>query len=415
MGIFWILLFILTFLICYFLYSLHTDADLFQTKNIVFVGHEVTYMFNTMFKNATFIDTQKKKYDVVKEARASIGGNTETGKVTLTVADTDLLKRVMIKDFEYFVDRRTFNLPKGEKLLSRILNFENGERWKALRSKLSPTFTTGKIKRMHQLFDESCKRFVSYINQRLGDGPSGEFDFAAGLSKYTMHNIATVVCGIDSHAFDQPEQSRFEEVAENLTLQIRNVGEFLKIMLVMNFPAVADWFKIVMWGSDVRKFFGGAVLPQMKHRMETGEKRNDFIQLLMEAKQGFLKMDEAELDDFEKDAQLAGTSQGSKGFGDILDEDGILANCMVFILAGGDTLKAMMVFFCYELALNPDIQDRLRAEVDAAFEEHGGEITYEAVHGMSYLDMVVNGISLQNTITFPCADSHRNTLLNINT
>ena len=49
---------------------------------------------------------------------------------------------------------------------SRHKNFYTlGEKWKALRSKMSPTFTTGKIKRMFNLIDESAKRLVEYVKK----------------------------------------------------------------------------------------------------------------------------------------------------------------------------------------------------------------------------------------------------------
>jgi cytochrome P450 family 6 len=50
-----------------------------------------------------------------------------------------------------------------------------------------------------------------------------------------------------------------------------------------------------------------------------------------------------------------------------------------------------MTFCLYELALNPDIQDRLRAEIDAVLEKHGGNITYESMFEMEYLENVVAG------------------------
>ena len=49
-----------------------------------------------------------------------------------------------------------------------------------------------------------------------------------------------------------------------------------------------------------------------------------------------------------------------------------------------------MTFCTYELALHQDIQDRLRAEIEEVIEKHGGEVTYDAIMEMKYLDMVFN-------------------------
>lgn len=51
----------------------------------------------------------------------------------------------------------------------------------------------------------------------------------------------------------------------------------------------------------------------------------------------------------------------------------------------------MMCFASHELACNPDVQDRLRKEIDEVRESLNGEIpTYDTVMAMPYLDMVVS-------------------------
>lgn len=49
-----------------------------------------------------------------------------------------------------------------------------------------------------------------------------------------------------------------------------------------------------------------------------------------------------------------------------------------------------MTFCTYELALHQGIQDRLRAEIVEVLDKHDGEVTYDAIMEMKYLDMVFN-------------------------
>jgi cytochrome P450 family 9 len=69
------------------------------------------------------------------------------------------------------------------------------------------------------------------------------------------------------------------------------------------------------------------------------------------------------------------------------------AQAVLFFLAGFDTTSALLCFAAHQLAVHPDIQSRLQDEIDITLKESEGNLTYEAVHSMKYLDMVVSGMA----------------------
>ena len=77
-----------------------------------------------------------------------------------------------------------------------------------------------------------------------------------------------------------------------------------------------------------------------------------------------------------------------------LSMDEMAAQVFVFFIGGFETSSTTMSFCLYELALNQDVQQRLRIEIDDVLNKHDDQITYEAIQEMQYLDNVVSGNTL---------------------
>jgi cytochrome P450 family 6 len=69
-----------------------------------------------------------------------------------------------------------------------------------------------------------------------------------------------------------------------------------------------------------------------------------------------------------------------------------VAQAFAFLAAGFETSATTLSFALYELALQPNIQERLRAEMTQVLSKHQGELTYDGMNEMSYLDMVISGV-----------------------
>lgn len=74
-----------------------------------------------------------------------------------------------------------------------------------------------------------------------------------------------------------------------------------------------------------------------------------------------------------------------------LSDDDMVAQCLTFFLGGLSTVSGTACFMFHELALNPDIQEKLFTEIDSIKKElNGSSLTYEMIPTMKYLDMVVS-------------------------
>lgn len=69
----------------------------------------------------------------------------------------------------------------------------------------------------------------------------------------------------------------------------------------------------------------------------------------------------------------------------------IAAQALIFFIAGFESVTTMMAFMASELAMNPDVQNTLRNEIDSTDKKCNGKLTYEVLMKMKYMDMVISG------------------------
>nr|CAD7411167.1 unnamed protein product [Timema cristinae] len=76
-------------------------------------------------------------------------------------------------------------------------------------------------------------------------------------------------------------------------------------------------------------------------------------------------------------------------------EQSLLSHAATLFVEGYETSSIVMSYTLFELAVNPDIQERVRAEI----EESKGEMTLETISKMSYLDKVLSEVMRKYPVT----------------
>ncbi|XP_071514189.1 cytochrome P450 3A24-like isoform X1 [Panulirus ornatus] len=293
----------------------------------------------------------------------------------LMIGDPEILKHVMVKDFDHFTDRSfvTFNEPVMDHMLLGL----KGGMWKAVRSVMTPTFSSGKIKQTLPLVKDCAQNLVTYFDKEL-DKRSSVFEMKEVYGMFTMDTIASIAFGVNSDSLNNT-QNEFSAAAARF---FRPPPKWKRPILFFQFlwPHIAKHLCLNVIDRTPIHFFTKVVSDTIRYRLENNLRRSDFLQLLLDARL-------QELTDNNKSSGSAAIST-KKVTNQVLTDLVITAQCVLFYIAGYDTTATTLSFLSYCLALHPDIQQKCMQEIDSVLEKYEGEITYEAISEMTYLDMV---------------------------
>lgn len=197
-------------------------------------------------------------------------------KPFLMVHGVDYVEAVMIKNFSHFMDRAP-PPPSKVNLSDQFLFIATGKKWKALRYKLTPVFTTGKLKGMVS----QMSRCFHNTHQKIKRNSSVEIRSDEFIQSYIIDVTANIVFGIESSDLSDRD-SIFWSMSQRM-FQF-NWKRFVSFVLYFVFPELAAIFKIPFVPSELTAYFQKIVEQTTSQRRNSGVKRNDIIQLLLELK-----------------------------------------------------------------------------------------------------------------------------------
>lgn len=280
--------------------------------------------------------------------------------------DPELLKYILVKDFHAFEDRHANADSKRDRLGYANVFLIKNPAWKILRNKLSPIFTSGKLKRMFDLMVLIGKDLENCLNS-ISTGDEGkEVEMKNLCANFTTDMIASTAFGLKANSLSD-EQAPLRLIGKSIFDY--NVIRSFELTISFFLPEYIKYTRPKFFGKVAVNFFRETLWGVFNERIKSQQKRNDLIDLLIELRDKYGKED------------LGGFK---------FDGDDLLAQTVVFFTAGFETSSTTMSFTLYELALHPEIQKTLRKEIHEALEQSGGKITYEMTGTLPYLDMVVS-------------------------
>lgn len=287
----------------------------------------------------------------------------------LMLRDPELIKTVLIKDFANFQDNDFHSNVEIDPLFGRNPFVLPGELWKDQRARLTPAFTSVKLKQLHPLVQEVCNDLLAHIEENVADG--NLLETKAIATKFAADSVAYCAYGLRQNSFKNPDTEFRKYGRKFLEPSFWRGVEQTCVILA---PALADFLRLKFTPTEVIDFFRRMTKETVVYRQQNNLKRNDYLQMLIQIKEKYEETNNS------KDKSIPWYKK--------FTYEDIAAQALTFFTDGYDTSSSALAVALYNIAYHPDVQQRLREEVDSIKEKHNGVISFEAIQEMTYLDMV---------------------------
>nr|CAH0110992.1 unnamed protein product [Daphnia galeata] len=283
----------------------------------------------------------------------------------LYTTDINLIKSVFVKDFDHFVNRRTFSVKR--KVFRKMMSIIQNQEWKNVRSSVTPVFTTGKIKLMSKMITECANRLV--IKFKTIADSQGKLDAKMQFSAFTMDVIARCAFGMTINSLGEKDDP-FMTKAKAVFSPPANKSPL--ILIPFMFPKMLTYVSDSIFFPKDFYFFVNILEDLIKQRHHSTDKYNDFVEVATESISEYSK------------------SVGGTWNREDVDEI-VTAQSLLFLLAGFDTTATTLTNSAFLLARNPEVQEKLYQEIMRKHEKFE-DVNHEMILDFPYVDHVIHEV-----------------------
>lgn len=290
----------------------------------------------------------------------------------LLIRDPTIAKMIMTTEFEHFSDRG-FKIDHVRDPLSSNLFSLPVHEWKELRSKLTPAFSSGKLKNMFPIILDIGQKFRNTVENAV-IANDGAAEMKELCISYIVDIIGSVIFGIEVNSLEN-KNNQFRDIGQTFnTVRFgmkeiaRNIGTFLV-------PGLNSILRLQTQPAFISNYFRGIVRKTIEYRENNNVTRNDLMQQLIQLRNtGSVNSD---------NWQTQSSAKKS------LSIDECSSNSMLFYIAGSESSSSTLIFCLWELAQQPELMATVQQEIDAVIAKDHGQITYDNIKAMKLVEKCI--------------------------
>lgn len=298
---------------------------------------------------------------------------------TLVICDPEIIGEIMVKRFSNFTNRPVFGTI--DDITASMMAIAKDDHWKFIRSSVSPSYSTKRLRDMSLLMNLAVESFVKNLETVADTGK--DYDIKNIFASLSIDTIAATGFGLEVNTQKEPDCA--------FTRNARQIFESFSFLDFQGYLAmfpilskVIKLFKQTMLVGNMAYFlpFWKQCLAQQKNLKESSDRTNAFQIMVNSQIKGYEKTDWKR----DRTMNLETVSDWKTKRG--LTDDEILATCMVFVLAGQHTTSTTLALFAHSIAQSQEIQEKLFDEINAVLGQDPPD--YDNIQKLTYLDMCLS-------------------------
>jgi len=322
-------------------------------KNMGIDGIKPQWFIGNMLNiQRDFNNPYESMHDLILKNNYKTMGVFLMGAPMYVVSDVKMLKEIMVTKFDNFRDRMVYHdRPYPQNLM---LGWMIGKRWKTLRAKLAPSFTTNKIKSTMELLNRSGTTCVQLLTESINK-KSGISLKGLGTG-YSTESILSASFGLEAKN-QTPMNKRIIKYGVDF---FKGQGTLWVLMQWLPFSGLYMQYvpnPMLTCIKEIQKDVVGLLEERKKEKV----KRNDFFQFML-------------------------STQNEKNG---MTDDEVFGSSANFMAAGQETAGNTLSCALFEATKQQDIQKKLFDEIKSIWSDKSEILTYEMVEQMKYVEMFI--------------------------
>lgn len=209
---------------------------------------------------------------------------------------------------------------------------------------------------MYPIMESVCQAMVEYLGEEVVKRNNADgIETCEMAACYTTDVVSNCIFAFDAQSFKHPD-APIRKMGAHLMQSSTWMNIYFLVASI--FPCLDRFYKMPFVSKRVQDFFIQLMSDALHYRETNKIVRADFLDYLQQLK---AKKNLSNLD--------------------------LTGHAMTFFLDGYETSSLAMAYMLYELARNPRVQDKLRAQLEALAQTKEG-ITFKSLDKLDYLDQV---------------------------